>query len=105
MRKIDESLDLGDFYEEDPIRLEDYLTRKSIQIIKQSVQKKVRDLERLVVYEECLEKVGEVVAGEVYQIRSNEVIFTYNTSKDHRVELVLPKSEMMKKTIPAERQG
>ncbi len=100
VRKIDESLELGDLYEEGPIRLEDYLTRKSIQIIKQSVQKKVRDLERQVVYEECLEKVGEVVAGEVYQVRQNEVIYTYNTSRDHRVELVLPKSEMMKKDNP-----
>ncbi len=100
VRKIDDSLEIGDYYEEGPIRLEDYLTRKSIEIIKQSVQKKVRDLERLVVYEECLEKVGEIVAGEVYQIRANEVIFTYNTSKDHRVELVLPKSEMMKKDNP-----
>ncbi len=100
VRKIDESLEIGDYYEEGPIRLEDYLSRKSIQIIKQSVQKKVRDLERLVVYEECLEKVGEIVAGEVYQVRANEVIFTYNTSKDHRVELVLPKSEMMKKDNP-----
>ncbi len=100
VRAIDDSLEIGDFYEEGPIKLEDYLSRKSIQIIKQSVQKKVRDLERLVVYEECLEKVGEVVAGEVYQIRANEVIFTYNTSKDHRVELVLPKAEMMKKDNP-----
>ncbi len=100
VRKIDDSLEIGDYYEEGPIKLEDYLSRKSIQIIKQSVQKKVRDLERLVVYEECLEKVGEIVAGEVYQIRANEVIFTYNTSKDHRVELVLPKSEMMKKDNP-----
>jgi N utilization substance protein A len=100
VRKIDDSLEIGDYYEEGPIKLEDYLSRKSIQIIKQSVQKKVRDLERLIVYEECLEKVGEIVAGEVYQIRANEVIFTYNTSKDHRVELVLPKSEMMKKDNP-----
>jgi len=100
IRKIDESLEVGDFYEEGPIKLDEYLTRKSIQIIKQSVQKKVRDLERMVVYEECLEKVGEVVAAEVYQVRSNEVIFTYNTTKDHRVELVLPKSEMMKKDNP-----
>ena len=61
VRKIDDSLEIGDYYEEGPIKLEDYLSRKSIQIIKQSVQKKVRDLERLVVYEECLEKVGELV--------------------------------------------
>jgi len=97
---IDESLELGDMYEEGPVNLEDYLTRKSIQIIKQSVQKKVRDMEKQVVYEDCLEKVGEVVAGEVYQVRQSEVIFAYNTSKDHRVELVLPKSEMMKKDNP-----
>ncbi|HED31508.1 MAG TPA: transcription termination/antitermination protein NusA, partial [Prosthecochloris aestuarii] len=43
VRNIDDSLELGDYYEEGPIRLEDYLSRKSIQIIKQSVQKKVRD--------------------------------------------------------------
>ncbi|MCW8795639.1 MAG: transcription termination factor NusA [Chlorobium sp.] len=98
--RIDESLELGDMYEEGPVNLEDYLTRKSIQIIKQSVQKKVRDMEKQVVYEDCLEKVGEVVAGEVYQVRQNEVVFSYNTSKDHRVELVLPKSEMMKKDNP-----
>ncbi|RNA64300.1 transcription termination/antitermination protein NusA [Prosthecochloris sp. ZM_2] len=100
IRRIDDSLEVGDYYEEGPIRLEDYLSRKSIQIIKQSVQKKVRDLERQVVYEECLERVGEVVAGEVYQVRPHEVIFSYNTTKDHRVELVLPKSEMMKKDNP-----
>lgn len=100
VRAIDDSLEIGDYYEEGPIRLDDYLTRKSIQIIKQSVQKKVRDLERLVVYEECLEKVGEVVAGEVHQVRPSEVIFTYSTSKDHRIELVLPKAEMMKKDNP-----
>lgn len=100
VRQIDDSLEVGDYYEEGPINLEEYLTRKSIQIIKQSVQKKVRDLERQVVYEECLEKVGEVIAGEVYQIRPHEVIFSYNTSKDHRVELVLPKSEMIKKDNP-----
>jgi len=100
VREIDESLEVGDYYEVGPIKLDDYLTRKSIQIIKQSVQKKVRDLERQVICEECLEKVGEVVAGEVYQVRSNEVIFSYNTTKDHRVELVLPRSEMMKKDNP-----
>lgn len=39
-RQIDDSLELGDFYEEGPIDLKKYLTRKSIQIIKQAVQKK-----------------------------------------------------------------
>lgn len=33
IRKIDESLEVGDFYEEGPIKLDEYLTRKSIQII------------------------------------------------------------------------
>jgi len=97
---IDDSLELGDFYEVGPVNLEDYLTRKSIQIIKQAVQKKMRDAERQAIYEECLEKVGEVVSAEVYQVRQKEALFTYNTTKDHKVELLLPNSERMPKDNP-----
>ncbi len=99
-RKIDDSLELGDDYEEGPIELEKYLSRKSIQIIKQAVQKKVRDAERDAIFEECREKVGEIVSAEVYQIRPKEIIFTYNTSKNQKVDLILPISEKMPKDNP-----
>ncbi len=99
-RKIDDSLELGDDYEEGPIELEKYLSRKSIQIIKQAVQKKFRDAERDAVFEECREKVGEIVSAEVYQIRPKEIIFTYNTSKNQKVDLILPASEKMPKDNP-----
>ncbi len=97
---IDDSLEVGDEYEVGPIKLDEYLTRKSIQIIKQAVQKKMRDTERQAIYEECLEKVGEVVSAEIYQVRQKEHIFTYNTSKNHKVELTLPASEKMPKDNP-----
>lgn len=99
-RQIDDSLELGDFYEEGPIDLKKYLTRKSIQIIKQAVQKKVRDAERDAIFEECREKVGKIVSAEVYQIRPKEIIFTYNTSKNQKVDLILPMSEKMPKDNP-----
>lgn len=100
VREIDDSLELGDYFEVGPIKLDDYLTRKSIQIIKQAVQKKMRDAERQTIYEECLEKVGEIVSAEIYQVRPKECIFTYNTTKDHKVELTLPNSEKMPKDNP-----
>ncbi len=100
VRDIDDSLELGDTLDVGPIRLEDFLTRKSIQIIKQAVQKKMRDAERQTIYEEMLEKVGDVVSAEVYQVRSKETVFTYNTTKNNKVELILPHSEKMQRDNP-----
>ncbi len=100
IREIDDSLEVGDTYEEGPIPLEHILSRKSIQIIKQAVQKKRRDSDKQSLYEECLERVGEIVSAELYQIRNKETIFTYNTSKDQKIELILPHSEKMHKDNP-----
>lgn len=100
VREIDDSLEVGDTYEEGPIPLENILSRKSIQIIKQAIQKKRRDSDKQSLYEECLERVGEVVTAELYQIRNKETIFTYNTSKDQKIELILPHSEKMQKDNP-----
>ncbi len=100
IREIDDSLEVGDTYEEGPIPLESILSRKSIQIIKQAVQKKRRDSDKQSLYEECLERVGEVVSAELYQIRNKETIFIYNTSKDQKIELTLPHSEKMLKDNP-----
>ncbi|MFN3561980.1 MAG: transcription termination factor NusA [Chloroherpetonaceae bacterium] len=100
VREIDDSLEVGDIYEEGPIPLESILSRKSIQIIKQAVQKKRRDSDKQSLYEECLSRVGEVVSAELYQVRSKETIFTYNTSKDQKIELILPHSEKMQKDNP-----
>ncbi len=100
VREIDDSLEVGDIFEEGPIPLEKILSRKSIQIIKQAIQKKRRDSDKQLLYEECLAKVGEVVTAELYQVRSKETIFTYNTSKDQKIELILPHSEKMQKDNP-----
>jgi N utilization substance protein A len=100
VREIDDSLEVGDTFEEGPIPPESILSRKSIQIIKQAVQKKRRDSDKQSLYEECLERVGEVVTAELYQIRNKETIFTYNTSKNQKIELILPHSEKMLKDNP-----
>ncbi|MBC8043540.1 MAG: transcription termination/antitermination protein NusA [Rhizobacter sp.] len=100
VRELDDSLEVGDEFEEGPIPLDKILSRKSIQIIKQAVQKKVRDAERSALYEECLEKIGEVVSAEVYQVHGRDTIFRYNTTKDHTVELLMPESEKMPKDNP-----
>lgn len=100
MQGIDDSLEVGDEYEEGPIPLEKILSRKSIQIIKQAVQKKVRDAERAALYEEALELIGEVVSAEVYQVHGKETVLRYQTTKDHTIELLMPDSEKMQKDNP-----
>jgi transcription termination/antitermination protein NusA len=104
VREIDDSLEIGDIFEEGPIDLNSVLSRKSIQIIKQAVQKKVRDAERQATYDEIGDKVGEIVTAEMYQVRSKETIFTYNTAKDQKVELVMPNSEKMPRDNPRRTQ-
>ncbi|KAK3604970.1 hypothetical protein CHS0354_000634 [Potamilus streckersoni] len=96
-RKIDEDFEVGDIYEDGPVRLDSLLSRKSIQIIKQSVQKKMRDFERSAFYKECKELKGEVVTGEFYQALPKEILFTYAGMKDTDIELSLPLSEKIPK--------
>ncbi|MDX2130056.1 MAG: transcription termination factor NusA [Chloroherpetonaceae bacterium] len=99
-KEIDEDLGLGDFYEEGPMPIEKILSRKSIQIIKQAVQKKVRDAERMAIYEECVNLVGQIVQAEVYQIRPKETVLTLNTGKNQKVEIILPNAERMQRDNP-----
>jgi transcription termination/antitermination protein NusA len=65
--------------------------RRAILNMKQSLNSRINDLEKDVVYKKYIERVGEIITGEVYQIWRKELLVL----DDEGNELNLPKSEMI----------
>lgn len=91
-RGNDEELEVGDDYVE-KIELAS-LGRRLIVLAKQSLNQKIRELEKEIIHNEYQELLGEIVVGDIYQIRKNDILINHNKN-----ELVLPRSEQ----IPFER--
>src|SRR3970040_110470 len=70
------------------------LGRRLIILAKQSLNQKIREIEKEIVYNEYKELVGEIVVGDIYQIRKNDILVNHNKN-----ELMLPRNEQ----IPYER--
>lgn len=91
-RGNDEELDVGeDFVEK--IELVS-LGRRLITLAKQSLNQKIREIEKDVIYNEYKELVGEIVVGDIYQLRKSDILVNHNKN-----ELILPRPEQ----IPHER--
>ncbi len=91
-RGNDEELEVGDDYVE-KIELAT-LGRRLIVLAKQSLNQKIRELEKDIIYNEYQELLGEIVVGDIYQIRKNDILVNHNKN-----ELLLPRNEQ----IPYER--
>ena len=68
--------------------------RRLVVSAKQNLNQRIKEIEREIIYSEYTSAVGDIVVGEIYQIRRNEILINHN-----RNELVLPKNEQ----IPKER--
>ncbi len=88
----EEELEVGDDYVE-KIELAS-LGRRLITLAKQSLNQKIREIEKDIVYNEYKELLGEIVVGDIYQIRKSDILVNHNKN-----ELVLPRQEQ----IPYER--
>jgi N utilization substance protein A len=64
--------------------------RRAIMMARQTFSQKIRDFEKEKVVREYTELIGEIVVGEIYQIRKREVLVIHN-----KVELVLPKEDQI----------
>lgn len=88
----DDELEVGeDFVEEIEIAS---LGRRLVLLAKQSLNQKIREIEKDIIYNEYKELVGEIVVGDIYQIRKNDILVNHNKN-----ELLLPRNEQ----IPFER--
>jgi len=88
----DDDLEVGEDYVE-KIELVS-LGRRLITLAKQSLNQKIREIEKDIIYNEYNELVGEIVVGDIYQIRKNDILINHNKN-----ELILPRDEQ----IPYER--
>lgn len=88
----DDSYELGDEFIEE-ITLEniaDNFGRRLISLASQTLNQRIKDVEKDNIYQEYASKVGEIIIGEVYQLKRNEIIVVNN-----KVEMRLPREEQI----------
>jgi N utilization substance protein A len=84
----DDELEVGeDFVEK--IELAS-LGRRLVVLAKQSLSQKIRELEKEIIYNEYNELLGEIVVGDIYQIRKSDILINHNKN-----ELLLPRNEQI----------
>ncbi len=64
--------------------------RRLINLARQSLNQKIREIEKELVYNEYSEMLGEIVVGDIYQVRRNDVLVNHNKN-----ELLLPRIEQI----------
>lgn len=88
--------EIGDEHIEE-ITLENIADSFGRRLIAQAIQnlnQRIRDVEKDNIYDEYAKRVGEVIIGEIYQVRPNNILVMHN-----KVEMRLPREEQ----IPTER--
>ena len=88
----EDELDIGEDYVE-RLKLESF-GRRLINFAKQSLNQRIRELEKDIVYNEYKELLGEIVIGDIYQLRKTDILVNHNKN-----ELLMPRNEQ----IPFER--
>ena len=89
--KIEPDFEIGEeVYEK--IELDDF-GRRAVQMARQTLIQRIKDLEKDILFGKYEEQVGEIVSAEVYQILSREVLLIDQEGN----ELILPKGEQIPK--------
>ena len=85
---IDEDFDVGDEVAEE-IEFKDF-GRRAVMTARQTFSQRIRDIEKDNIFDWYKDLVGEVVVGEIYQMRRREILIIHN-----KVELIMPRSEQI----------
>ena len=88
-----EDYDIGDDYIEE-ITLENIsssFSRRLIALADQSLKQRIREVEKDNIYNEYSTKVGEIIIGEIHQIRRNDILVKHN----NKIEMQLPREEQI----------
>ena len=87
-----EKYDVGDdFIEEITLdNISDNFGRRLITLAAQSLNQRIREVEKDNIYNEYIQKLGEIIVGEIYQIRRNEILVLHN-----KIEMKLPREEQI----------
>ena len=87
-RGNEEELEVGEDYVE-KLDLASF-GRRLIVLAKQNLNQKIREIEKDIIYNEYQELLGEIVVGDIYQIRKNDILVNHNKN-----ELLLPRNEQI----------
>ncbi len=89
-RKHDPDLELYDEFAQE-FSIEDF-GRRAVTMARQQLAQRIREIEKDNIFEDYSDRVGEIVLGDVYQVRNRDILVNHNG-----VELVMPKSEQIYK--------
>ncbi|HOY30386.1 MAG TPA: transcription termination factor NusA [Bacteroidales bacterium] len=87
--KIEPDFEIGEDVSEE-VKLKDF-GRREILAMRQNLISKILEFEKDNIYKEYIEKVGQIVTGEVYQVWKKEILVL----DDDNIELIIPKSEQI----------
>lgn len=90
-QKQDPDLELYDEYAQE-ISIADF-GRRAVTMARQQLAQRIREIEKDNIFEDYSERIGDIVLGDVYQVRNNKDILVNHNG----VELLLPKSEQIYK--------
>ena len=88
--EVDEDFEVGDEVASE-LNIEDF-GRRAVMTARQTFRQRLRDIEKEHIYEKYTDLIGEMVVGEIYQVRRGRVLVMHDN-----VELVLPRSEQIYK--------
>jgi N utilization substance protein A len=83
-------LEIGEEFVE-VLDLQDF-GRRLVSTAKQNMNQRIKEIEKDLIFDEYSGKVGDIVVGDVHQVRRNDVLINHS-----RTELILPKSEQIGK--------
>ncbi len=83
-----DELEVGEDYVE-KLELKDF-GRRLVNLARQNLNQKIREIEKELIYREYNEMIGEIVVGDIYQVRRNDVLINHNKN-----ELLLPRDEQI----------
>ena len=90
-RKIEPDFEVGEEVSEQ-VYIEDF-GRRAVTTARQTLIQKVKDLEKDILFQKYKDLVGEIIAGETYQVLSKEVLLTDGEGN----EISIPRSEQIQK--------
>lgn len=88
-RKIEPDFEVGEEVSEE-VKLPDF-TRRAVLSMRQNLISKIHELEKDSIFKKYIDRVGDIVSGEVYQIWKKEILLL----DDEGNELIMPKSEQI----------
>jgi N utilization substance protein A len=90
-KKIDPDIELYDELAQE-VQIVDF-GRRAVMMARQQLAQRIREIEKDNIFDDYTDRVGEIILGDVYQVRQNKDILVNHNG----VELMLPKNEQIYK--------